>query len=154
MFEAFRTLMADGDRHPDAVNVYYPIDPSEIDESERRLGYRFPSELREFFREIGYGFFKSASDPHDKRDYNYINRFLAPSQVADLLLGAEPDEIPSEGFGEGEIPFFEVGDQLYLVVRPTSVLPNQVCWPFGDHVADSLVEFTENLARDARFYQS
>src|SRR5262249_49419088 len=112
----------------------------------------FPEQLRQFFREIGYAFFRASDRSAPNVSVNYINRFLAPSQIADLLLGADQEIAPSEGFDDGEIPFFEVGDQLYLVLRSSDALPAQVAWPIGDRIADDLIEFTKRLAANPRFY--
>jgi hypothetical protein len=152
MFDAIRRLMANGNEKPDHPNPYYPVSDAEITVSESKLGYQLPEQLRNFHRQVGYGFFKSASPQVRGGNYNYINRFLAPSQIADLLLGNDEESTPSEGFGDGEIPFFEVGDRLYLVIRPSPSHPNQVAWPFGDVVSDDLYEFTRRLAANPRFY--
>jgi antitoxin YxxD len=152
MFEAIRRLMVDGATNPDHPNVFYPVTDAEIATSEQRLGYELPQQLQTFHREVGYGFFKSSSPESRGSEYNYINRFLAPSQVADLLLGNDEEVMPSEGFDDGEIPFFEVGDRLYLVLRPNSSHSAQVCWPYGDKVSDDLIEFTERLALNPRCY--
>src|SRR6516165_7858115 len=131
MFEDILHLMVSGNDIPDHPNVFYPIDKEEILVSERRLGFQLPGQLRIFHSEVGFGFFKSSSPKLQGVNYNYINRFLAPSQIADLLLGSDEEAMPSEGFDQGEIPFFEVGDGLYLIIRPSRRNPNQVCWPFG-----------------------
>jgi|GEM_PF-4826311 len=75
-----------------------------------------------------------------------------PGQVADLTTGQDEELSPSEGFDEGEIPFFEVEDRLYLVIRPSATYSNRVCWPYGDQISESLVEFTKRLAVDPKFY--
>jgi hypothetical protein len=152
MFEVIRNLMVDGNKTPDHPNVFYRVSDAEIVESERRLAFHLPDELRAFYQEIGYGFFKTVTPQVIGDNYNYINRFLAPSQIADLLLGDDEESMPSEGFDAREIPFFEVGDRLYLVLRPSPTPPNQVAWPFGDKVSDDLVEFTKRLAANPRFY--
>ena len=154
MFDAIQQLMVDGNKTPDYPNVYYPVSEEEIAASESKLGHQLPEQLRAFHREIGYGFFKSATTQIRGQNFNYINRFLAPSQIADLLLGNDEESMPSEGFDDGEIPFFEVGDRLYMVIRPSPTHANQVTWPFGDRVSDDLVEFTKSLAANPRFYHA
>jgi antitoxin YxxD len=152
MFEAIRRLMVNGNEIPDYPNVYYPVSEEEISKSETRLGYQLPEQLKTFHREIGYAFFTSASPQTFAGIFNHINRFLAPSQIADLLLNDDEETRPSEGFNHGEIPFFEVGDQLYLVLCPISSQSAHVCWPYGHKISDSLLEFTERLASNPRFY--
>jgi hypothetical protein len=154
MFEKIRKLMVNGNDNPDHPNVFYTVSNEEATASARRLGFELPEQLRTFHREVGYGFFTTSFPEHHGERYNYINRFLAPSQIADLLLGCDEELMPGEGFDEGEIPFFEVGDRLYLVLRPNPKKPSQVCWPFGDTVSNDLVEFTKRLADNPRFYHS
>src|SRR5262245_4564494 len=132
MFEQIRSLMANGNDAPDYPNAFYPIDEEEIAASDRRLGYQLPEQLRAFHREVGYGFFKTSNPQGPRGEYNYINRFLAPSQIADMLLGEDEAVMPGEGFDDGEIPFFEVGDRLYLVLRRSPTENIEVAWPFGD----------------------
>ena len=151
MFEVIRRLMVNGNDMPDHPNVYYPVSNEEISGSESRLGYRLPEQLTTFHREIGYAFFTSASSSK-AGEVNYINRFLAPSQIVSLLLNHDEESRPSEGFKEGEIPFFEVGDQLYLVLRPSRTHLHHVAWPYGKIICNDLVEFTNRLAENPRFY--
>ncbi len=152
MFEAILSLMVNGNDNPNHPNTFYPVSDEEAIAAGRALGYRLPEQLRIFHREVGYGFFKSSSPEIQKENFNYINRFLAPSQIADLLLGNDEEGMPSEGFDEGEIPFFEIGDRLYLVIRPSPTHPTQVCWPFGERVSNDLIDFTKRLASNPRFY--
>lgn len=152
MFEHLRTLMAVGEEQSDCVNVRYPVSEEEIDESERKLGHSFPAELRAFFRDVGYGFFKSPDVTTSANKFNYINRFLAPSQIVELMSDDDDEARPSEGFDNADIPFFEVADRLYLVMRPSSSGSHEVAWSFGDAVCDSLINFTRQLIVNPRFY--
>jgi len=152
MFERIRSLMVSGSEVPHHPNVYYPVSDEEIYASETRLGFQLPEQLKTFHQEIGYGFFTSASPQTFEGNFNYINRFLAPAQIADLLLNHDEESSPSEGFNEGEIPFFEVSDQLYLVLRSSLTNLNQVAWPYGAVVCNTLIEFTKRLADNPTFY--
>src|SRR5947207_6056686 len=102
MFEFLVKLMSDGRRDRAAANVFYPVAEDEIVRAEARLGRAFPPQLRAFFREVGCGFFTSASNQTPRPLLYYINRFLAPAQVAALALGEDEELAPSEGFGEGK----------------------------------------------------
>lgn len=154
MFEHLRQLMADGNRNPDYPNVFYPVSDEEVATSERRLGYPLPEQLRAFYREVGYGFFKTATPEASEHYYNHINRFLAASQIADMLLGEDRYSMPEEGFDEGEIPFFEVTDQLYIVLRASPSGSYEVTWPDGEAICGDLIEFARRLAADPSFYHA
>jgi hypothetical protein len=61
---------------------------------------------------------------------------------------------PPEGFVPGVMPFFDVGEQTYLVTRPSSDHPNAVYWPDGkSEVSDSLGAFFKDLYLRAGFYR-
>lgn len=147
MFHFLTTIMRNGTEEPDFPNVRFPVSAEDIESAERRMGNPVAEQLREFFSEIGSGFLKASQSDTSRTGFNYINRFLDPDEIAELLLGEDEDILPSEGFDDGELPFFEVGDRLYLVMRE-----GQVCWPFGDVISENLLTFVTELANNPRFY--
>lgn len=152
MFEFLLEMMKNGNDYSSSPNVRFPVSTSTILDAEERLRMQFPSQLRAFFEEIGCGFLKIATGKESKQ-VNYINRFLEPLEIADLIMNGDTEIMPSEGFSVGDIPFFEVGDMLYLVISPTNEKPNQICWPDGDLISEDLITFTKSLMEDPRFYQ-
>ncbi|WP_146117663.1 MULTISPECIES: SMI1/KNR4 family protein [Pirellulaceae] len=147
MFHFLTSIMRDGTGEPDFPNVRFPVTAEDIESAERRIGNPFPEQLRKFFCQIGSGFLKAPQSDTSRTDFKYINRFLDPDEVAELFLGEDEDIFPSEGFDDGELPFFEIGDRLYLVLRD-----GQVCWPFGDVISQNLLAFVTELANNPRFY--
>jgi hypothetical protein len=134
-------------------NRFWPLTERHVRDAERRLGYTFPSELRWFFSEIGCGFF-SQGILDKKRDRSLVNGVLSPAEIADLLLKTDNPLRPGEGFMEGVMPFFDVGESSYLVLRPASVSPNRVYWPDGKEViSETLQEFFNRLHEQAGFYR-
>jgi hypothetical protein len=152
MFEFLINVMKDGMTDRAARNVRYPVDPKDIDEAEKRLGFKLPSQLRAFYEQIGCGFLRLPPNADDSRRLNYINRFLDPDEVATLYLGEDEDFDPSDGFDSTELPFFEVGDGLYIVIKMSGDDSNRVCWPSGEEISPDLVTFTRHLVEDPRFY--
>lgn len=152
MFEFLKNVMRDGEEFPEHPNVRFPVSGADVKNAEYRVGVQFPNQLRAFFSEIGCGFLKASQTDSARTEFNYINRFLDPNEVAELYLGVNEDLSPSEGFDDGELPFFEIGDQLYLVVRRDGDNDNQVCWPLGEVICDDLVTFVSKLVHDPRFY--
>lgn len=131
--------------------VMYPVPPDNILRAEERLGFEFPEQLRLFFRECGCGFVKTSLDGSRTSGSN-ANRFLSPGSIADLLLGIDVEAIPGEGFGDGEIPFFEIEHRLFLVILPVIDFPCQIRWSRGNVISTSLVEFVSSLLQNPRFY--
>jgi hypothetical protein len=108
-------------------NNFYPVYESEIKEAEERLGYEFPSELKSFFLEIGYGFLKG--DFKGFHQNTYTNRILDPVSIADILLeGVDSGQLhPETEFLEGEMPFFEIGEMRdFFTMYPLGDKPNAV----------------------------
>ncbi len=50
-----------GERNRLNSNIFYEVSEQEICDAEQRLGFSFPSEIRQFFKEVGVG---SLTTPH------------------------------------------------------------------------------------------
>ncbi len=138
----------------DGPNDFYAVSKDDVAKAEERLGFKFPSQLKTFYAKIGCGFLQVGTDD-TKRDPSVINRIVAPKEVADLLLDKNSVMRPYEGFVKGVMPFFEVGESTYLVVRPKSSSPNTVFWPDGKQViSETLSQFFQSLYKNAGFYRN
>ena len=133
-------------------NWFCPVSRDEIQEAEKRLGFVFPSQLRTFYEEIGYG---ALTTPHDfPPDYSFCNAnyIFSPKSLASLMLeGAESESIMETTFEllqPGDLPFFEIGDSTrFLLMKLSSDNPNAV-WHQGRRnfkVEDSLERFIYRL---------
>jgi hypothetical protein len=131
-------------------NRFWPVTADEIGAAEARLGHEFPSELRKFFQEIGYGFYGEGIKDSKR---THVNRVMDPTSIADILLDKSEPYRPHEGFLNGVMPFFDLGESTFLVLKPKTTLPNRVFWPDGVKVvSESLIEFFEELYVHADFY--
>ncbi|MBC2326258.1 SMI1/KNR4 family protein [Listeria booriae] len=65
-------------------NSFYPLNLKDIEQVENELDLTFPNELRQFYLEIGYGFFKGS-------EYQ-INRLMDPESVRDFRLRVDDYE--------------------------------------------------------------
>lgn len=151
MFEFLNDLVSACKAHPESGNQFFPLDAAKVSQAEARLGRAFPRDLVTFYNEIGCGFLRSPSTVPFQRPYCYFNRFIGPNEIVDLMVGEHP-ATPAEGFDDGEIPFFEVGEQLHLVLRSSESELYAVCWSCGEEVAPNLVEFVRRLMANPRFY--
>ena len=117
------------------------------------MGLKFPEQLRMLLFEAGTGTIKAKKGEESHFKYsNFVNRFLGPTEMAELFLGEPIDSAPEEGFDDGELPFFEVGDQEYFVLRPRTEEPNAVYRAFGEAVADDVLSFVGKLLEEPYFY--
>lgn len=148
MFETYSKFVG----KDDGPNRFWHVADNEVEEAESRMGLTFPSDLQAFFTEVGSGFWAQGTADAEW-DRSLVNRILSPSQVADMVCDEQNVWRPSEGFPKGVIPFFDIGDNAYLVMQPQSDTPNRVYWPGGRQiVAETLKEFFEQLQSHARFY--
>ena len=136
----------------DGPNQFYPLSEKEIAEAETRLCYALPTELRQFYREVGCGFF-SKGRMQVETDLLPINRIISPGEAADLLLDQCDFGLPPEGLPAGSLPFMDIGEDSYFLMKPLSETPNAVFRASGTSIiTDSFCDFMFQLLDDSEFY--
>lgn len=128
-------------------NIFGYVTEEEIQKAERRLGFKFPDELRAFYLEVGDGYFGHNHDFSATQEV-YANRLLDPGSVADIkLLGYDSGQItPEAEFFPEDLPFFEIADgNDFFVLKPQSYTPNKVYDMFGTPIEDSFEKFIWRL---------
>jgi hypothetical protein len=140
---------------PTLRHIFGVVSEDEIKLAEKCLGYIFPSELRQFFLEVGEGSLRHNKDFSAIQEY-YANRILHPKESADIkLLGYDSGLIvPSVKFAEDELPIFEVdGGEMFFVMKPQSDKPNAVYRDMGQGVLeDSFEKFIWRLYYENPLY--
>ncbi|PNP92544.1 hypothetical protein BMT55_08220 [Listeria newyorkensis] len=129
-------------------NSFYPLKQEDIEQVEKELGLTFPKELRQFYSEIGYGFFKGS-------EYQ-INRLMDPESVRDFRLRVDDYEFypDIEIFDEVEkdkLVFFE-GDESTTILIGLGEGESSPIYLFDTLIADSLKEFLEKIIEDDMYY--
>lgn len=129
-------------------NSFYPLKKEDIEQVEKELGLTFPNELRQFYLEIGYGFFKGS-------EYQ-INRLMDPESVRDFRLRVDDYEFypDIEIFDEVEkdkLVFFE-GDESTTILIGLGEGQTNPIYLFETKIADSLFEFLQLMAKDDNYY--
>ncbi|MCP1161276.1 SMI1/KNR4 family protein [Bacillus infantis] len=130
------------------IHNFYKVTVNDIISSEKKLGISFPIELREFFKEVGYGFIKGKS-------VNSINRFMDPNSIAEITLREgyyeyDPDlEIYDE---KDKLIFYEVNEGVYLTLDLNST-PNTPVYYFDAKIADSLTDFMKKVDKDSEYFK-
>ena len=128
------------------------LNPNLIEDAENRLGFEFPSELKEFWHEIGPGVLRASVNSPKNYECSHNNIILGPTTIANILL-SDPDSpdcpvIPEfyDMLEPGDMPFFEIGDSVsFLYMRPESEKPNTVYDSLGNQVSQSLEKFIHRL---------
>lgn len=141
------------------TNWFYPVEEQEIKKIEKDLQIDFPSQLRSFYQEIGYGSLNTPCKAKD--DYNFYssNLILPPSFIGEIFEDPLNNDYMSESTYElletGDLPFFEIGDSSrFLIMKLHSDHPNAVYktgYPLK--ICDSFEEFIWRLYyEDPGFY--
>lgn len=116
----------------------YKLDKEEIFKAEQDINIQFPTCLKSFYEEIGYGFVKNEAGA--------INRLMDPSSCARIRLRVDeyeydPDLEMYEIFEKDKLIFFEVNEGIYI-----SIGINDEKIYFTDKlIAESLMEFMQNI---------
>lgn len=99
----------------DYKHIFFRLDDwyEEIEQTEDELGIIIPDELKEIYKDLGYGRLCS-SDP------KCSDRIMYPLEIADFYLRRdvyEYNEVVDEyDINKGEIVFFEVSSDLFITV--------------------------------------
>ena len=138
-------------------NWFVPVKEEEIAASEKRLGCKFPSQLRDFYLEIGTGCLRSPITPLPAYQFHGDNEILRPSIIADILLLRHDSGYISQDVLDvmepGDLPFFHIGDSSsFLFMKPTSEAPNAVYSLYGNVVENEFNKFIWRLYYESPSY--
>jgi hypothetical protein len=130
-------------------HTFYNINEEEIIEAEQTMNRRFPKELRNFYLEIGYGFFC-------KDDTTRTNRIMHPNDIALYYVNdSEYEYVDKEIYGEQELIFFDLGGEGdFLTINIASENKDGKCeiLYFGRKIASSLLNFLFNMNIKTNYY--
>ncbi len=140
-------------------NWFLPVSEKEVLEAELQLGIRFPSELKNFYREIGSGFLAGGCISSRDKIYSVSNHIFSPQQLSNIvLLGSDSGLIvpgASEYMTPGDLPFFEIGDsESFLVMKPRRENPNAIYDEGGILIEKTFEKFIYRLYYESpSFYE-
>lgn len=137
-------------------NLFYPVSVDKIANAEHKLGYCFPSQLKAFYKEIGFGILESPENPPEGYHFYGVNRIIDPLSLADIVLnGPESEQIMPATYKllePGDLPFFEMYDSShFLLMKLNSDNPNAV-WFYDTKIEDSFEKFIWRLYYESPSY--
>ena len=137
-------------------NSFYPLSADEIIKAEHKLGCCFPSQLKTFYKELGYGFLIAPENPPEGYDFCGVNRIIDPLSLADIVLNGPDSEqiMPAtyELLEPGDLPFFEIGESSsFLLMKLNSDNPNAV-WRYNIKIEDSFEKFIWRLYYESPWF--
>ena len=149
------------------TNCFGRVAEIEIERAEITMGRKFPSELREFYKTIGYGMLRSPHTPPSGYQFYSNNEILPPHIAVDYMLGIlqhtadgrYSDYYMAESAYEllqpGDLPFFEISDSSsFMVMKLNSDNPNAVWFMGHEKIEESFERFIWNLYYDDPSYYS
>jgi antitoxin YxxD len=139
----------------DLKGTYFlPVKQEEIENAEKLLGKKFPSELQKFYQEIGTGIL-SCGEKYPEMYTDVYNDVLPPHAAVNFALGITEWEgqqnfiardIVEEDLNPGDLPFFEIVDSCrFLIMKLNSDNPNAVWTISGIKIEDSFERFIWRL---------
>lgn len=131
-------------------HVFLKVDELEIIESEFRLQKKLPMELKQFYREIGYGFINCGMGSN-------INRIISPIEIYDFYAGINDyeNDIRREYYKDfDKIIFYEVSADTFITIdmRDVDNEGQSPIYYFDKKIANSLYEFIKNIDQENNFY--
>ena len=124
-------------------HVFYRVTDFDINDAKKVLGHEFPPELDMFYKQVGYGFL--CCDDNES-----VDRIMDPLAVVNVILRSDKYDFIKEDYkNKGLLPFFEVGDDLYITI---STYTGGIFY-FGKKVANSLSEFLDRMDKKTDYYE-
>lgn len=135
-------------------NFFIPVDIAAIKRVEQVWGFALPSQLAEFYKELGWGQIQTGKSSQVS-DGNYI------ASLDELLAIADRTSdwlTPYTKLEPDTLPFFQRDVDFFLCLKPRSDNPNAVwhMWgelmPNGGKISNSLVDFFQRLVEDPNWF--
>ena len=143
-------------------NWFEKVNSDSIAAAEKKLGFKFPNSLKEFWLEIGKG---SLPNPVSYGE-DYVgalnNHIFSPDEISDIMLLREnsdyilPEAVEyiEKGYiKDDDIIFFEIADMSsFLVMKPSSDRPDAVYDEIGTLIEEHFEKFIWRLYYESPNY--
>lgn len=129
--------------------AFFRVKQESVEQCELELKIKLPSELKDFYREIGYGFVRPD-------DCFFVDRIMTPNDIVDFIRGNNAyanDERRKYYLKEGYFPFYEVSETTCLTIEVNIGSEYECAIYYEDEkIADSLLEFLNKMEIEADYY--
>jgi len=126
----------------------YKLDDLQI--KEVNVNLTIPFELKQFWREYGYGFF------HKNLEFS-IYRLLGPELFQMINLKEDFYEfdpiLEMYEVYENKLIFFQVNEGIYLLIDKEDINEKNAIYYFDEKIADSLEEFLIKFDKDPHYFE-
>lgn len=127
----------------DLDNIFYPLSEDDVKKAEAEFEYELPTELKDFYVQIGYSFFH--------RSQVNVNRFLDTTSLFQINLKldefeSDPDlEVYDDLYKGEKLLFFEVNEGVYLAIDKVDENGKNKIYYTDEVIADSLEAFIRSF---------
>lgn len=144
-------------------NLFYPVSVIDIENAEAKMGASFPSQLKQFYLKIGFGYLTTPHNAGKEYDFYSSNLILPPNSAACFFKGQLCDdweqyymaETAYELLQPGDLPFFEISDSSsFMIMKINSDNPNAVWFMGHEKIEDSFEKFIWRLYYEDPSYYS
>lgn len=140
MFEKFKN---------NSKNKFYPLKNNEVKEVETELHIKLPNELKQFYQDVGCGFFYSPSGCN-------FNLLMGAYTVCDFRLRQNEFEFYTdleiyEPYEKKQLIFFQANEVTFFSIELNDK-DRQRIFNYNEPISDSLFEFCELISKDEKFY--
>lgn len=125
-------------------NMFYKVNDQDIKDAENRMKLSLPDCIKIFYKEVGYGFLMG--------DKNYINRIMAPDDIADYVCNENIYEYVDKSiYEENELVFMHISDEDFLTIIYKGEDEGKILY-FGQKIAESFEEFIKKMCSSPNYY--
>lgn len=125
--------------------IFSPVTIEEINNAEKEMNRKFPESLKEFYLEIGWGYFED-------EDKIFRNLLMSPRDIADFYCekGNYVYSEDREFLGDNEFVFFEVDTNCHMTINLEDGVEEGIY--FVDKVAESIYDFVNKMSENPNYY--
>ena len=147
MYNIFKDYVVDNEKIKNNKKViFYPVTIDEINSAENQMNKQFPDSIKQFYLEVGWGFFEDESK-------SFINLLMSPSDIADFYC-AKGNYVYAEErefLEENEFVFFEVDANCHITLNLVNSSEDGIY--FGtDKIAENLIDFVKKMSENSNYY--
>lgn len=129
---------------------FFPLDNDEITLIEKEI--LVPTELREFYLTVGYGFFFPQDDSSFDRLLDVIS--YKKINLRQNYYEFDPDlDLYSHSKYDDRLIFFEVNEGVYLLIAKEAIEGKNAIYYFDEKIADSLEEFLIRFDQEGHYFE-
>lgn len=143
MYKYLKEYIEEAFTQNDKTHLFYKVSNEDMKLAEETLSMKFPSELRAFYQEIGYGWFYD-------QDECYTDVLMKPQDIVDFRLGSGVYVYNEEReyLGNEDLVFFEVDTNMHIYTN----LQDGKVYLGKREIASSIESFIKQISEHSNYF--